>query len=37
MLGQNCSRPCFALGAGAVGVDHAADGGEVADFEFGYG
>ena len=27
----------LAVGAGAVGVDHAADGGEVADLEFGDG
>ncbi len=35
-MGQNCSSPCLALGAGAVGIHHAADGGEVADFEFRY-
>ena len=36
-MGQNCSRPGLALGAGAVGVDQAADGGEVAGLEFGDG
>ncbi len=30
-------KACLALGAGAVGVDHAADGGEVAGLELGDG
>ena len=36
MFGQNCSRP-FAIGAGAVGVDHAADRDEIAGLVLGDG
>ena len=36
-VGTELLEALFALGAGAVGVDHATDGGEVADLEFGYG
>ena len=35
-VGAELLEALFALGAGAVGVDHAADRGEVADFEFRY-
>ena len=36
-VGAELLQALLALGAGAVGVDHAADGGEVAGLEFGYG
>ena len=36
-VGAELLEAFFALGTGAIGVDHAADGGEFADFEFGYG
>ena len=36
-VGAELLEALFALGAGAVGVDHAADCGEVADFELCYG